>query len=239
MRAGAPAAARARPARPGCGCDRDRRCRRAPGAAEVEALALDRGGVEQRPLRRGEQVDGRPAARAARGGDSAARAARPVHRQLLEEERVAARPGRDRRPLSFREGAARGEQPRLSSGLSGPSCTAPGPRRAAASSSGTGEAQQQHRRVGQLRVEVVHEVEQRRFRPLDVLEQSTSGPSTRNAPKSRRNAHGDAHRRRSSPRPRMALTEAAAADPSCRPAVSASSGRPLPPGAPSRGPASR
>ena len=69
-------------------------------AAEVEPLALDRGGVEQRSLGRGEQVEPGGQQRV-QGGRQTRRpfALGHVHGQLLEEERVAAGARRDRRPL--------------------------------------------------------------------------------------------------------------------------------------------
>ena len=100
-----------------------------------------------------------------------------MHRQLLEEERATAGSGCDRRALRFRQAAAGGQQPPALVGAERSEVhrrhagRVRGPRRASGEQFGAGEAQQQHRRVDQLCVKVVHEVEQRRLRPMDVLEQ--------------------------------------------------------------------
>ena len=216
-------------------------------AAEMEVLALDRGSIEQRPLLRGEQVETGGQQRVQRGGRdggpgrSATCTASCSRKSGLPPARAATAVRCDSdRPL--RAASSR----RLSSGLSGPRCTVvtpagPSPRRASGEQFGAGEAQQQHRRVDQLCAKVVHEVEQRRLRPMDVLEQQHQRAVMRDSAEEQPECPGrSTHPAALSPRPSMAVTEAAAAGPSAQAGGERLERPPVvPPGEPSRGPASR
>jgi hypothetical protein len=142
-------------------------------AADMEGLAFDRARLDEPPLGRVERVEARGEQRVQGGRQRAVLAALAhVGRELLEEERVAARPrhhtceGRlgQRRPRA--EQAAAGLLVQRGRPQDGPRR----PRGSRVEQLGAPDAQQQDGRGQRAAGELVDEVEQRRLGPVRVLE---------------------------------------------------------------------
>ena len=184
----------------------------------MKGLPFDRARLDDPALGRAERVQaGRQQRVQSRRERPVLGALAHVGRELLEEERIAARPRHHlaQRRLGQRQPGAEQAAARRVVQRSRAQDRPPPPRRPRGEQLGAPDAQQQDRRRQRAVRELVDEVEQRRLGPVGVLEgQHQRAVRAASAVSSIRNAHGAASAEASAPRPRVAAIVAAAARPS-------------------------